>query len=184
MLRSVIGAAANSMMLFQCNSDVPISLACFASRATVRTCCIIGHKEAILEDMTETPEKPPSGPQQDADPRERDESGVPGDADIALRAHLAGSGVLDRLVEIARAYAWAAVSENTLKAYAKEWAHFARWCWMRGLRQPRRDRRGLRAEAAGPCELRNGSPLPTPRRQVPRRPREGGRAVTGQPSFR
>jgi site-specific recombinase XerD len=24
------------------------------------------------------------------------------------------------------------VAENTLKAYAKDWAHFARWCRMRG----------------------------------------------------
>lgn len=23
-------------------------------------------------------------------------------------------------------------SDNTLKAYAKDWAHFARWCWMKG----------------------------------------------------
>lgn len=37
MLRSVVGAAAANMMLVQCNSDVPISLACFAERATVRT---------------------------------------------------------------------------------------------------------------------------------------------------
>ena len=37
MLRSVVGAAAANMMLVQCNSDVPISLACFALRATVRT---------------------------------------------------------------------------------------------------------------------------------------------------
>jgi integrase len=35
-------------------------------------------------------------------------------------------------VETARDYARAAVSENTLKAYAKDWAHFARWCRMRG----------------------------------------------------
>lgn len=37
MLRSVVGAAAANMMLVQCNSDVPISLACSVSRATVRT---------------------------------------------------------------------------------------------------------------------------------------------------
>lgn len=35
-------------------------------------------------------------------------------------------------VETARDYARAAASENTLKAYAKDWAHFARWCRMRG----------------------------------------------------
>jgi integrase len=51
---------------------------------------------------------------------------------IALPSHIAGSGTLDRLVETARDYARAAASENTLKAYAKDWVHFARWCRMRG----------------------------------------------------
>ena len=51
---------------------------------------------------------------------------------IILPAHVAGSGALDRLVETARDYARQAASENTLKAYAKDWAHFARWCRMRG----------------------------------------------------
>ncbi len=51
---------------------------------------------------------------------------------IALPAHVAGSGALDRLVDTARDYARAAASDNTLKAYAKDWAHFTRWCRMRG----------------------------------------------------
>jgi integrase len=51
---------------------------------------------------------------------------------IALPSHVSGSGALDRLVETARDYARAAVSENTLAAYAKDWAGFARWCRMRG----------------------------------------------------
>ena len=51
---------------------------------------------------------------------------------IALPAHVAGSGSLDRLVDTARDYARAAASDNTLKAYAKDWAHFARWCRMKG----------------------------------------------------
>ncbi|MFX0543278.1 tyrosine-type recombinase/integrase [Roseovarius sp. S4756] len=51
---------------------------------------------------------------------------------IALPAHLAGSGTLDCLVGTARDYARAAASENTLKAYAKDWAHYARWCRMKG----------------------------------------------------
>ncbi len=51
---------------------------------------------------------------------------------IALPAHIAGSGTLDRLVGTARDYARAAASDNTLKAYAKDWAHFARWCRMKG----------------------------------------------------
>ena len=51
---------------------------------------------------------------------------------IALPAHVAGSGRLDRLVETARDYARAAASDNTLKAYGKDWAHFTRWCRMKG----------------------------------------------------
>lgn len=82
--------------------------------------------------MTETHRKSPSAPQQDADRHERDESGVPGDADLALPAQLAGSGAIDRLLETARDYARAAASENTLKAYSRDWAAFARWCRMRG----------------------------------------------------
>jgi hypothetical protein len=52
--------------------------------------------------------------------------------DIALPSHVASSGTLDRLVDTARVYARAAASDNTLKAYAKDWAHFARWCRMKG----------------------------------------------------
>ena len=52
--------------------------------------------------------------------------------DISLPAHVPGSGSLDRLVDTARYYARAAASDNTLKAYAKDWAHFARWCRMKG----------------------------------------------------
>ncbi|WP_339639051.1 tyrosine-type recombinase/integrase [uncultured Sulfitobacter sp.] len=51
---------------------------------------------------------------------------------IARPAHVAGSGNLDRLADTARDYARAAASDNTLKAYAKDWAHFARWCRMKG----------------------------------------------------
>ncbi|MFK7752418.1 MAG: tyrosine-type recombinase/integrase [Sedimentitalea sp.] len=35
---------------------------------------------------------------------------------------------MDRLVDAARDYARQATSENTNIAYAKDWAHFARWC--------------------------------------------------------
>ncbi|MEP1882925.1 MAG: tyrosine-type recombinase/integrase [Roseibium sp.] len=45
---------------------------------------------------------------------------------------MAGSGTVDQLVETARSYAKQAASENTLKAYAKDWAHFTRWCRLRG----------------------------------------------------
>ena len=51
---------------------------------------------------------------------------------ITLPSHVAGSGALDQLVETARDYAKQAASENTLKAYAKDWAHFSRWCRMKG----------------------------------------------------
>lgn len=50
----------------------------------------------------------------------------------SLPSHVAGSGALDRLIETARDYAKQATSENTLRAYAKDWAHFSRWCRMKG----------------------------------------------------
>jgi len=61
-----------------------------------------------------------------------DESAQEKSDGTALPAHVAGSGVLDRLVDTARDYASAAASDNTRSAYAKDWAHFARWCRMRG----------------------------------------------------
>ncbi len=54
------------------------------------------------------------------------------DEALRLPSFVAGSGTLDRLVDTARDYARAAASENTLKAYAKDWAHFTRWCRMKG----------------------------------------------------
>jgi integrase len=56
----------------------------------------------------------------------------PDDEGLSLPTFVAGSGTLDRLVDTARDYARAAASDNTLKAYAKDWAHFARWCRMKG----------------------------------------------------
>ncbi|ATG37762.1 Site-specific recombinase XerD (plasmid) [Phaeobacter piscinae] len=47
-------------------------------------------------------------------------------------SEVAGSGTLDRLMVTARDYARAAASDNTLKANAKDWTHFARWCRMKG----------------------------------------------------
>lgn len=61
-----------------------------------------------------------------------DNTDTPSRATSTLPAHLAGSGTLDRLADTARNYARAAASENTLRAYAKDWAHFARWCRIRG----------------------------------------------------
>ena len=63
---------------------------------------------------------------------QHDESAQEKSDTIALPAHVAGSGTLDRLVDTARDYARAAASDNTLKAYAKDWAHFTRWCRMKG----------------------------------------------------
>ena len=51
---------------------------------------------------------------------------------IALPAHVASSGTLDRLVDTARDYAKASTAENTNKAYAADWKHFARWCRLKG----------------------------------------------------
>jgi integrase len=53
-------------------------------------------------------------------------------SEIRLPPDVAGSGALDRLVDTARDYARAAASDNTQRAYARDWAHFARWCRMRG----------------------------------------------------
>ena len=51
---------------------------------------------------------------------------------LSLPGHVASSGTLDRLIDTARDYARAAAADNTLKAYAKDWAHFTRWCRMKG----------------------------------------------------
>jgi integrase len=74
----------------------------------------------------------PSAPRQSTQPEQ--DTGNIGEKPkaTALPAHLAGSGTLDRLVDTARGYAAAAASENTLKAYSKDWSHFARWCRMKG----------------------------------------------------
>ncbi|WP_299706370.1 tyrosine-type recombinase/integrase [uncultured Tateyamaria sp.] len=45
---------------------------------------------------------------------------------------IAASGALDRIVDTARAYAQASTAENTNKAYAADWKHFARWCRLKG----------------------------------------------------
>lgn len=50
-----------------------------------------------------------------------------------LPSHVAGSGALDRLVETARGYARASAAEATLRAYASDWAAFARWCRRKGI---------------------------------------------------
>ncbi len=59
------------------------------------------------------------------------EKHLPSEA-LTLPSSVAGSGTLDRLVDTARDYARAAHSENTNKAYAKDWKHFGRWCRKKG----------------------------------------------------
>jgi len=66
---------------------------------------------------------------QDAQVDERDQ--VESDT-IVLPSHVAGSGTLDRLIDTARDYAKASTAENTNKAYAADWKHFARWCRLKG----------------------------------------------------
>ncbi|MDD9709523.1 tyrosine-type recombinase/integrase [Seohaeicola sp. SP36] len=63
---------------------------------------------------------------------ENDERDRPDSAALRLPSFVAGSGTLHRLVDTARDYARAAASENTLKAFAKDWGHFARWCRLKG----------------------------------------------------
>lgn len=77
-------------------------------------------------------DKSTSAPSGALDEARSDEKEQEAGNSIALPAHVAGSGTLDRLVDTARDYARAAASENTLKAYAKDWAHFERWCRMKG----------------------------------------------------
>jgi site-specific recombinase XerD len=81
--------------------------------------------DSEMEKTTPTPSDASDGDQ-------HDERGQDKGTAIALPAHVVGSGTLDRLVNTARGYARAAASENTLKAYAKDWTHFARWCRMKG----------------------------------------------------
>ena len=65
----------------------------------------------------------------DARGDERDQDKSDG---TALPSHVAGSGTLDRLIDAARDYAKASTAENTSKAYAADWKHFARWCRLKG----------------------------------------------------
>ena len=80
------------------------------------------------------------------------------DVRITLPVHVAGSGTLDRLVDTARDYAKASTAENTNKAYAADWKHFARWCRLKGAEPlpPSSEMIGLYlADLAAPT---NGSP--------------------------
>ncbi|OWU67076.1 integrase [Roseovarius sp. 22II1-1F6A] len=89
--------------------------------------------------MNETPKKQHpeteisrSAPLDTSNDAQRDEKATSDGASIALPAHVAGSGNLDRLVDTARDYAKASTAENTNKAYAADWRHFSRWCRLKG----------------------------------------------------
>jgi len=92
---------------------------------------------------------------------ERDERTSWDGASIALPAHVAGSGALDRLIDTARDYAEASTAGNTNKAYAADWKHFTRWCRLKGtepLPPVTRDGWTLcggpgRRDREGPCSL-------------------------------
>ena len=93
----------------------------------------------MLRNMDETPEnKPPeaeksrSAPFDTINSDELDERDQEDSSTYTLPSHVAGSGTLDRLVENARNYAAASTAENTNKAYAADWKHFARWCRAKG----------------------------------------------------
>ena len=74
----------------------------------------------------------PTGPSNISSLNEDDGRDTTSNESLALPSIVAGSGTLDRLVDTARDYARSAASDNTLKAYAKDWAHFTRWCRMKG----------------------------------------------------
>ena len=81
----------------------------------------------ITEDEKSTSSRSDTSHDAQVDERDQEKS-----AGIALPSHIAGSGALDRLVENARDYAKASTAENTNKAYAADWKHFARWCRLKG----------------------------------------------------
>ncbi|WP_300042673.1 tyrosine-type recombinase/integrase [uncultured Paracoccus sp.] len=76
--------------------------------------------------MTKTPPEPHVPAPDDLPHGEDRHSAAP------LPDHIAGSGALDHLAQTARDYARHAVAPNTQRAYARDWADFARWCRMRG----------------------------------------------------
>jgi integrase len=80
--------------------------------------------------MADPPRQPPEPPGSGgADPPQAAALPPP---DIGLPDRLAGSGALDRLVETARGYAAQSAAAATRRAYAADWARFARWARRRG----------------------------------------------------
>jgi integrase len=86
----------------------------------------------MLGDMSENTEKSTSVPPNGSSSNEDNEGDRPDGKALSLPSFVAGSGTLDRLLDTARDYARASASDNTLKAYTKDWSHFTRWCRMKG----------------------------------------------------
>jgi integrase len=86
----------------------------------------------IPENQRSEAEKPSSAPFDTSDDAPCDENYRSNHDALALPSHVASSGTLDRLVDSARDYAKASTAENTNKAYAADWKHFARWCRLKG----------------------------------------------------
>ena len=87
----------------------------------------------MLSDMSENHEKSYSEPTNGSSSNEDNKEDRPDGEALSLPSHVAGSGTLDRLVESARDYAKASAAENTSRAYAADWKHFARWCRLKGV---------------------------------------------------
>ena len=83
--------------------------------------------------MAKSPENPRSASSDTTNDAQLDENARAPANTIALPSHVAGSGTLDRLVDTARDYARASTAQNTNKAYAADWKHFARWCRLKGV---------------------------------------------------
>lgn len=64
--------------------------------------------------------------------RDTPDQDQPKGAAIDIPENVAPSGTLNRLLDTARDYARQATAENTNTAYAKDWAHFTRWCRQKG----------------------------------------------------
>lgn len=86
----------------------------------------------MLRNMSEMNEKSSSDAPIESTINEDDETDPTSSEALTLPSHVAGSGTLDRLVDTARDYAKASTAENTNKAYAADWKHFARWCRLKG----------------------------------------------------
>ena len=82
--------------------------------------------------QSNTPEKSSSDAANVPLPNDDSERDASLDEAIKVPDLVASSGTLDRLVDTARDYARQATAENTNKAYAKDWKHFASWCRRRG----------------------------------------------------